>query len=276
MPEGPEVRRLADQLSAVLVDQRIESVCFAFEALTPFAGALKGRRVAAVYPRGKALLIGLEQGTTIYTHNQLYGTWRIVLRGEQPRISRQLRLALHTARHSCLLYSASDIQVLEQPQLAQHAFLNRLGPDVLAADTDLGVILDRYREKSFGRRRLGSLLLDQAFLSGLGNYLRSEILFVAGVNASLSPGQLGEPGTRSLAQATLEVTRQSYVHDGVTNDLGRYRSLRRQCATYEEARFRVFGRDGKPCYGCGAAVERLEVAGRRLYSCPQCQRKEVG
>ena len=276
MPEGPEIRRLADELGAVLVGQRIESLFFAFKALVPAAGALTGRRVVKVYSRGKALLIGFETGVTIYTHNQLYGTWRVVPRGTMPRTTRQLRLALHTARHSCLLYSASQIQVLDVHQLARHAFLAGLGPDVLGPDTDLGALTDRYRQAPFAGRRLGSLLLDQGFLSGLGNYLRSEILFGAGVDHELTPGQLGKGHTRRLAQWTLRLAVQSYQHEGVTNDLRRYRHLRRQGAGFEQARFWVFGRDGQPCYRCAAEVERLQVAGRRLYRCPRCQTNRLG
>ena len=37
-------------------------------------------------------------------------------------------------------------------------------------------------------------------------------------------------------------------------------------------RFFVFGRDGRPCRDCGATILRRDVAGRRLYHCPRCQR----
>ena len=49
---------------------------------------------------------------------------------------------------------------------------------------------ERLESPLFLRRRTGSLFLDQAFLAGTGNYLRSEILFVSGVHPSRRPCDL--------------------------------------------------------------------------------------
>ena len=137
-----------------------------------------GRKVKRVRPRGKALLTELSD-LAIYSHNQLYGRWFVVERGEELQTGRQLRLALHTRRHACLLYSASDIEVLRAGDVESHSFISKLGPDVLDEATTDQTIATRYAEPQFQGRQLGSLLLDQGFLAGLGNYLRSEILFCA-------------------------------------------------------------------------------------------------
>ena len=34
---------------------------------------------------------------------------------------------------------------------------------------------------------------------------------------------------------------------------------------------RAYGREGKPCYRCGATIRRAIVAGRSSYFCPNCQ-----
>ena len=77
MPEGPEIRRVADRLAEVLVDQRVERVRFGLPRLKPEEGVLSGQRVLEVEPRGKALLTHFENGLSLYSHNQLYGVWRI-------------------------------------------------------------------------------------------------------------------------------------------------------------------------------------------------------
>ena len=132
MPEGPEIRRAADRIAAVLVDRRVESVQFAFAQLRCHEEALRGATVTAVETRGKALLTHFDNDLTIYSHNQLYGVWRVRRRGRLPDSRRSLRLALHTARHSALLYSASDISVWQREELGLHPFLARIGPDLLS------------------------------------------------------------------------------------------------------------------------------------------------
>ena len=88
----------------------------------------------AVETRGKAMLIHNDNDLSIYSRNQLYGRWYIRKRHSYPRTCRQLRLAIHNARKSALLYSAPDIEVLEPAQIETHPFLSKLGPDVLSAD----------------------------------------------------------------------------------------------------------------------------------------------
>lgn len=272
MPEGPEIRRMADQLGGVLAGQRIAEAFFAFDKLSPYAKQLLGQLVERVYPQGKALLIQFDGGVSLYTHNQLYGRWYIVPRGVLPGTTRQLRLGLHTQSHSCLLYSASEIQMLDTRRIQEHPFLQGLGPDVLAPETGLAALIKRFSDPAFKRRRVGALLLDQRFVCGLGNYLRSEILYAAGLHPLVRTGSLGEPAVDNLARATQQVARRAYRHGGITNNLQRYRGLRRKGVSHEDARFQVFGRDGYPCYRCGSSVQRVQIAGRRLFMCPECQR----
>ena len=81
--------------------------------------------------RGKALLTHFSHNLTLYSHNQLYGVWRVVEADEQPQTTRVLRVRLQTADKAILLYSASDIEMLTPEQLLTHPFLQRVGPDVL-------------------------------------------------------------------------------------------------------------------------------------------------
>ena len=271
MPEGPEIKRATDCLAAVLAGEQTEEVSFAFASLKRYDSELAGRDVVAVYPRGKAVLIAFDNGLTIYSHNQLYGLWEVVGRGEMPDTGRQLRLALHTAERSCLLFSASDIEVLDEAGVREHPFLRRLGPDVLANDSSEEVILERYRDGRFQGRQVGALLLDQGFLAGLGNYLRSEILFLARIDPHARLRELDGRQLRALARKTLKATLQSYETGGITNDLPRFRRLRKEGASFGEARYWVFDREGGACYACGDTIVRTSISSRRLYYCATCQ-----
>jgi endonuclease-8 len=182
MPEGPEIRRAADGLARVLVGNVVEEARFHLPHLARFDRRLTGRTVTAVDTRGKAILTRFNDGATLYSHNQLYCRWYTMKRPRMPDTKRQLRVELHTATHSALLYSASDIEVLSPTQLEAHPFLSRIGPDVMDAGLTTGQLQERLRESRFARRTAGSLFLDQAFLAGIGNYLRSEILFVSRIH----------------------------------------------------------------------------------------------
>ncbi len=181
MPEGPEIRIAADRIAKAIVGQPIKSVFFAFDSLKSYEPELARSRVVEVRPRGKALLTRFENGWTIYSHNQLYGVWYVRKAGTEPTTNRQLRLAIETPKKSALLYSASDILVLNDDDLMIHPFLQKLGPDVLDPTLTATQVEARLLDKKFVRRGFPTLLLNQEFVCGLGNYLRSEVLFLAGI-----------------------------------------------------------------------------------------------
>lgn len=271
MPEGPEIRRAADRVAAALIGPPIGEVYFAFDHLKSYEAALTGQRVRAVEPRGKALLIHFDNDLSIYSHNQLYGVWMVRSRGQMPTTNRQLRLALHGDRQSALLYSASDIQVLTPEEIPAHPFLKKLGPDLLDPATTPEALVAILRSDRAKRRRLGAILLDQHLLCGLGNYLRSEALFVAGLRADLRPLDCTDDQLHRLAIAAIALTRQSYDHNGITNDLAIAQALKAAGQPRSAYRHWVFARDGKPCHRCGQTIVKAIAAGRRYYFCPTCQ-----
>jgi endonuclease-8 len=271
MPEGPENRRAADALSEVLEGRTADTVRFGIPRLRRYEKELRGHRVDQVETRGKALLTHFDHGYSIYSHNQLYGVWRVFNGHRLPKSSRSLRLLIQTERHSAVLYSASDISVWSTEELPQHPFLARIGPDILDASLRWRDVAERLRLPAFINRELAALYLDQVFLAGNGNYLRSEILHHAGLYPRRRPSELGRGELGRLARSTLAISRRSYETGGITLPPRLSHSLEQQGHSREWRRFHVFGRADHPCYTCGSPIERSEVNSRRLYHCPTCQ-----
>ena len=271
MPEGPEIRRAADRVAAVLEGKTVEHVHFGLPALKRYEKRLVDRCVTQITTHGKAMLTRFDNDLTIYSHNQLYGRWYTSKRPRMPKTSRQLRIELRTDTHRALLYSASDIEVLTDDQLERHPFLNRLGPDLLDADLTAAQIADRLRDAKFRNRALGSLYLDQGFLAGNGNYLRSEILWVAALNPGCKPAVLSDRQIDKLARETLRIVRRSYRTRGVTVAPSLAKSLKLSGLTYGRYRFYVFGREGLACHRCGSIIERHTMGSRNIFVCPGCQ-----
>lgn len=277
MPEGPEIRRMVDQIAAAVADRKARQVLFAFDRLKPFECALAGRRVTSVAARGKAVLVHFAAGADddpwcVYSHNQLYGKWLIGDIERAPDTRRQLRFAVITDRRAARLYSASDIRVLRPDALDDVPYLARLGPDPLNDDAvDEQRIHALLADPRFARRGLGGLLLDQHFIAGIGNYLRSEILFDAGLAPQQRPADLADDARRRLAAAVLRLIHRAYRTRGITNPPERAARLKQAGVSFARRRHMVFGRAGAACYACGAAIIRTTAASRRLYYCPSCQ-----
>lgn len=262
MPEGPEIRRAADMLAAAVQDKPLTRIWFAFPELAHYAPQLVGQTITRFETRGKALLTHFSGGLILYSHNQLYGVWRVAQPGAEENSARSLRVRLEAADNAILLYSASDIEMLNRDSVTRHPFLSRIGPDVLDNTLTPEAVRARLLSARFRRRQLGSVLLDQAFLAGLGNYLRAEILWqarVSGLNAvqDLTPQQV-----TALADACLSVARLSYQTRGQVNENHHHGAL---------FHFRVFQQEGKPCERCATAIEKSTLSGRPFWCCPRCQ-----
>lgn len=277
MPEGPEIRRMVDDIDRAMGGASAHSLFFAFERYKGFETRLAGRHIESVQARGKAVLVffaaeGADGPWCVYSHNQLYGQWRIGRADREPNTRRQLRFAIRGEARAARLYSASDIRVVRSDALDEIPYLARLGPDPLNDEAvDDAALARQLDDRRFAGRALGGLLLDQQFIAGIGNYLRSEILFEAGLHPARKPRTLTSPERSQLVTATRQLIERAYRLKGITNDPERAARLKRQGKRFGARRHMVFGRAGQPCYRCGAEIEKTAVASRRLYRCPRCQ-----
>lgn len=261
--------RHARRIQRALGRRPLTEAWCAFDAVDRRLAERIGGSPPKVRTLGKALMLVFDDGARVYTHNQLYGRWMVSAPDRRPATGRQLRLALSTEKRSALLYSASDIEWIEPG--ATHPFLERVGLDVLSSKASVEDIAAWIGRDEFRRRQLGHLLLDQGFLAGVGNYLRSEILFLACLSPKHRPMDLGVDQVEALADAVHVLMWRSVETGGITNDPARAEALKRSGWTRRDYRHYVFSRADQACFACDGAIEKGTISGRRLYRCPRCQ-----
>lgn len=271
MPEGPEIRLAADKLERLLVDRPLLSVQITMPGRQHLMERLTGCTVTSIETRGKAMLTRFDDGTVMYSHNQLYGRWYTSKLPRLPKTGRSLRVAFDTSTHTARLYSATDIEFIQEAEVEQHPFLRSIGPDLLSTDLTQQTIVDRLSLKKFCRRSLGALYLDQHFIAGIGNYLRSEILWDARLAPDKRPIDLSDSQRLQLAKATLRIGRRAYQQHGVTIPKKLAADLKAQGLSYSQYRHYVFSREYQHCYHCGEGIRRIAISSRQFYFCPVCQ-----
>ena len=271
MPEGPEIRRAADRISKRLVGREIEAIELHYPPIREFQPIVADSQIVSVATRGKAMLTRFDCGLSMYSHNQLYGRWTVNRRSTELKWGRALRAEMLTESHAVRLWSATDVEIIPTCDEESHPFISKLGPDVLDESCTPEVIMEMLGEKRHRNRKASSLMLDQSFLAGVGNYLRSEILHMAGGNPHAKPKDLSEEKRRAWAQEAKRLCTLSYQTGGLTVPKevaaeGKERGERRR--SYRHA---VFCRNGLQCLSCGTEVLREIIGGRRLDFCPHCQ-----
>ena len=271
MPEGPETRRAADRVSNRVRDKEFSRVRLPYPPISEFEGVLELACVKSVTSRGKALLIRFDNDLSLYSHSQLYGRWTVNKVRTKIRWNRSLRAEFIAEDYAVRLWSATDVEVVPTKDEEAHPYIAKLGPDVLDETTSPDVIMNRLESPRFNGRSAASLMLDQSFVAGLGNYLRSEILHQAGVHPKTRPKDLNVESIAKWGSLTKSVSIRSYENDGLTvsDELaGRRKDMGERRRTYRHS---AFCRNGKDCHVCGATIIRIRASGRRLDMCPECQ-----
>jgi endonuclease VIII len=121
-----------------------------------------------------------------------------------------------------------------------------------------------------GSRPIHDVLLDQRVLSGIGNVLKSEVLFVARVNPFTAVSQIDEPTFARVMDVSIRLMQMNILESASMPPVfGR----RTTGSLDPSARLFVYGRAGKPCRKCGTRIEmtKLGVEARLTYWCPACQ-----
>ena len=271
MPEGPEIRRAADRVEKALKDELIQAVDLLHPALVGHEPLFISHFVTRIDTRGKAMLIRLSSGWTVYSHNQLYGRWTVNPVSAIAASNRVLRLAITTNSHTARLWSATDINFFRSGEESSHPFIASLGPDVLNPESTPSILLDRLVSTSCRGRKAASLMLDQQAFAGLGNYLRSEILFVAGVHPDDRPMDLDQGRLEQWATNISRLSLRTYRTGGVTVDKNMADAGKASGRRRETWRHYVFNREGLDCPICSSTIVRKRYGGRRLDFCPKCQ-----
>ncbi|SFV24599.1 DNA-formamidopyrimidine glycosylase family protein [Micrococcus terreus] len=188
MPEGDSLVRLAHRLDPVLSGRTLLRTDFRVPQWATLD--LSGRTVDAVRPRAKYLLMELGD-LTVLSHLKMEGRWDIYPDdgGRPPRWARpewQARCVLQTAEHQVVGFQLGLLEVVPTAEVADR--LEFLGPDLLGPGWEDPEQAERLLAESVQRleqdpdRMIGTALLDQRLVSGIGNIYRCETLLLAGLD----------------------------------------------------------------------------------------------
>ncbi|MEC7601920.1 MAG: endonuclease VIII [Candidatus Thermoplasmatota archaeon] len=271
MPEGPEIRRAADRISKKIVGKEIHSLTLIYPPIVEFQEILQQSQIESITTRGKAMLIRFDCDLTMYSHNQLYGRWTVNRRSTEMKWNRSLRVEFLTDNFAVRLWSATDIEIIPTSKEEDHPFISKLGPDILDDSCTPSLIFDRLKSKKFCNRNASSLMLDQSFLAGIGNYLRSEILHQSGVHPNAKPRLISDKKLQHWAETTKNLSKLSYDTGGFTVSEKVALAGKQRGEPKRAYRHSAFCRNGLLCHYCDAEIVRIRVANRRLDYCPKCQ-----
>ena len=256
MPEGDTIHRAAKVLAALLVERVVRRLASNIPIVSH--ARLVGHTITGVDAHGKNLFIRFDDGRVLHSHMQMTGSWHVYQPGEKWRKPAYLaRCVIEVDGAVAVCFSAPTIRVLTAPSLLRDDRLNALGPDLLAETFDVREAITRM--KSAPAREIGDALLEQRFVSGIGNIYKSESLFRARVDPFVLISALDDATLEKILAEARKLMRANLGPGARRTVVG--------------GGYWVYGRSRRPCRRCSTRVEmrRQGALARSTYWCPRCQ-----
>jgi formamidopyrimidine-DNA glycosylase len=270
MPELPEVETVVRSLREPLAGRTILGAATDWPGalVTPdrlvFAARIAGQPVRRVDRRGKYILIALDPDTLII-HLKMTGRLYVTPDDAKQHADRWVHFTFQLDNAHQLRFSDSRkfgrVYLVSDPADVTGA----LGPEPL----DPAFTLDVFRQRIAVRSGLlKPLLLNQAFVAGIGNIYADEALHASGLHPLRRAATLSDDDIARLYGAIRQV-----LADGVAREGASINWYRKPDGTKGSAQdgLSAYGRTGQPCPRCGHPIEKIVVGQRGTHLCPVCQ-----
>lgn len=261
MPEGHTIHRHARDHSRVFAgfSLRVSSPQGRFRS---GAKTLNGRTLETVDACGKHLFYHWEGGKVLHVHLGLYGKFRLH-KQPIPEPRGQVRLRVVSDERAFDLNGPTACELLSK-QKVQEIF-NRLGPDPLRDDANVDWLKQRIQKSSAA---IGSLLLNQSVIAGVGNVYRAEVLHLLGIHPERQGKDISDQEFDLMWETIVELLKIGVKYNRIIindpKDVGKPRSRMNR-----SERLRVYKKEFCPV--CDTKVESWKLASRTIYACPVCQ-----
>lgn len=272
MPEGPEVARIVDQLAANIVGRKIEKINF-----------LSGRYVNHSAPqnvsfflqnsspikliscKGKFIWFEFEGNDwSIWNTLGMTGGWSKT-KSDHSRV--QFLLSKSGLFEEVYFNDIRNFGTLKFCQTKDELDekISSLGFDMLRSPPDSQKFLDLLRKNK--KKTLPEFLMNQKHICGVGNYIKSESLYLSGISPLRLCNSLSTEESERLRCAIIRVITSSYSSGGST--IRTYSDFYGNTGSFS-TRFMVYGNDVDPQ---GKKIETITTKdGRTTFWVPELQK----
>ncbi len=266
MPELPEVETIKRELEKALLGKKITEVCvynpkvIREPSVEKFKKGLEGATIKNILRKAKLLILELSNSKSLAIHLKMTGQLVYPGNGKVARVSFHLSdgktLDFNDQRLFAELRLIDDWRDLK--------FVQSLGPEPF--EINLAKFKEMLAQK---KTKIKPLLMDQTFISGIGNLYAAEVLFRAKINPERPANSLSDKEQSLMFDTIKDTLRQAIEHKGSSVD--QYVQLSGAPGNFVKYH-KVYDREGKPCFVCKTPIKRTALGGRGTYFCPKCQK----
>ena len=285
MPELPEIEIVKQSLDKNIKYEKIKKVVvrnrsLRFKIPKNFEIVLKNKIINKISRKSKYLILHLEDIYCVI-HLGMSGTIHLI---NKKNFKKNTNTSFYSSpnlplKHNHIEFFLEKYQLIyndprrfgffkifEKKSLSD--FFNNVGPEPLNNKFNINYISNYFINK---KKNIKSFLLDQKFVSGIGNIYASEILFCCKINPLKKAKSLTKLDIKKIRYFSKSILNQAIKKGG--SSIRNFKNTEGRNGSYQNE-FKVYQRENLNCLskGCIGKIKKKVISKRSTFFCNRCQK----
>ena len=285
MPELPEIEIVKQSLDKNIKFEKIKKVVvrnrsLRFKIPKNFEIVLKNKIINKISRKSKYLILHLEDIYCVI-HLGMSGTIHLI---NKKNFKKNTNTSFYSSPNLPLKHNHIEF-FLEKYQLIYNdprrfgffkifekkglsGFFNNVGPEPLNNKFNINYISNYFINK---KKNIKSFLLDQKFVSGIGNIYASEILFCCKINPLKKAKSLTKLDIKKIRYFSKSILNQAIKKGG--SSIRDFKNVEGRNGSYQNE-FKVYQRENLNCLNkdCFGKIKKKVISKRSTFFCNRCQK----
>jgi len=287
MPELPEVEIVKQTLDQKIKQKKIKNVIIKnrdlrFKIPFKFEELLKNKIIKKVTRFSKYLILNFSDGSFCLIHLGMSGTIHLIKRYE---LNKFTNTSFYNSpnlpkKHNHVEIQFKDLKIIyndprrfgffkfiKNKQELINKFIH-LGPEPFFKTFNLQYLLNYFLNK---KKNIKSFLLDQRFVSGIGNIYASEILFLSRLNPTKYAMRLSKKECKKIIFFSKKILNRAIKKGG--SSIRNFKNTFGQSGNFQKE-FKVYQRENLNCLRnkCSGKIKKIFISNRSTFFCNTCQK----
>ena len=287
MPELPEVEIVKQSLAKKIQQKKIKKVIIKnrnlrFKIPLKFEKLLEQKKIKKVTRFSKYLILNFNDNSFCLIHLGMSGTIHLI---NKHIINKFTNTSFYNSpelpkKHNHVEIQFNDMSVIyndprrfgffrfiDNPKELKKRF-NNLGPEPFFLSFNLKYLLNFFINK---KKDIKSFLLDQKFVSGIGNIYASEILFLCKINPKTYAMKLSKNDCKKIIYYSKSVLKKAIEKGG--SSIRDFKNTEGKNGSFQKE-FKVYQRENQGCSrkNCHGKIKKIFISNRSTFFCNICQK----
>ena len=287
MPELPEVEIVRQSLNKKIIQKTIKKVIVRNRNLRikvplNFKKILENQKILNVDRFSKYLILFLSGRKKLLIHLGMSGTIHLL---EQNKKNILTNVSFYNSpilpskhNHIEIFFNKFKLvyndprrfgffEIIRDQQTFEKRF-KKLGPEPFGSKFNTNYLHDNLRTKE---KNIKNCLLDQNFISGIGNIYASEILYLSKINPNKKGKFISRVECEKISRNTKSVLLNAIKKGG--SSIRNFKHISGNVGSFQK-NFKVYQRDGLKCkrVDCKGIIKKKNISNRSSFFCNFCQK----